>query len=215
MKTMRHLLAAIIVVLIFSCQDDRIKLPPVMASPSIVILRSDYLEQYVDLFASTSGTIHWQVIYKPEWVDVNHMSGVVNAGPIVIKADITGLLPQTLEDNVVFKTTTGDLTIPVKVTITTSTAFKISPSPMVVNFDESTMKFTISNVSTESATWQITPSAAYVAVTPSYGSLNAGETSTLTLDVDRSTLEAKTYSAVLDLRLDGYLASETTVTINN
>ena len=198
------------------CKDDRLDLPDVTSTPSQLTFTSTRTTEQIILSVNPPfNNFQWNVSYIPNWLSVSPASGFVDGIPITVTALTSTLLPQTLNDKIVITTTIGKVEIPVSLTITNSIAIQLTPSPIVFNYDENSKPVTIKNNSNQPVNWQLEPSVAYLSITPNSGTLNANQSSNLTLTINRTTLESKTYSETLSLKLGGVKNSDIPVSINN
>jgi len=202
-------------VFIIGCQDDRIQFPNVKSSQSEIHLSSEFPTDVFSLSSASTIPMQWSIISKPEWLEALRMSGYAGDGPIAVTAHTSLLLPQVITDKIVIRTTSGELTIPIILTVTSSLAVQIQPAQLLIEHTESSKELTITNMSNQSAVWKIETSAAYLSVSPASGTLAAGASSTLNLAVNRSGLESKAYSERLTLYVSDMKMSETPVTLNN
>ncbi|MEJ7645913.1 MAG: hypothetical protein WKF87_15065 [Chryseolinea sp.] len=181
------------------CQEDRIQFPKVKSSQSELHLSSEFPSDEFRLSASATIPIRWSIISKPEWLEILRMGGFAGDGPITVIAQTSLLLPQVITDKIVISTTSGELIIPVILTVKSSSAVQIAPARLSIEHTENSKEFTITNMSNQSAAWKIEPAAAYLSVSPTSGTLAASASSTLRLLIDRSTLESKAYGERLIL----------------
>lgn len=209
-----YTISIIYCLIIWSCQDDRVQLPKTQSSPRQLELTSDLPNNQLILGGNSKFNITWSLTYKPDWVVINPTSGYVGNDPIYVIALTSNLLPQTLIDKIVITTLTGKIEIPVTLTITTSTAVQLNLLSHI-DYHENSRQFTIKNNSNQPANWQLEPSATYLEVTPASGTLNAGQSIPLTLTINRSELDTKTYTEKLALKIGGVHNSDEHVTINN
>ncbi|HEX6848137.1 MAG TPA: hypothetical protein VF144_14245 [Chitinophagaceae bacterium] len=201
---------------LLGCRDDRIELPKVTANPSQLSLTSDHTTDHFILSADPPVILEWSLSYKPDWLDVSPASGPVDGmNAITVTAKTSTLLPQLLNDKIVITTTTGKVEIPVSLNITRSIAVQLSPAPLLVDYNENSKSVIIKNNSSQTVNWQLEPSATYFSITPASGTLAANQTSTLTLAVNRSTLDTKIYAETLALKIGGVNNSTFPVSINN
>ena len=195
-------ISALLCLIIFGCQDDRIQLPIAAAFPKQIGLTSERPNTQIVLSGSGQFDLSWSLAYKPDWLHVSPTSGYIQNGVIEIIARTENLLPQTLTDQIIISTTTGNIEIPVTLSITFSNAVQLTLLPFI-DYHETTKEFSIINHSDEPASWTIETTANYLSISPASGTLNAGQTSLLTLSVDRSDLETKDYTGELVLKIGG------------
>ena len=215
MKPIYIILAIALLVLNPGCKDDRLELPEVKSVPSQLNFTSAHTSEQIRLTVSPPLNIQWSVVYQPNWLVISPTSGNLDGSPITVTALTSTLLPQTLTDKIIIKTTTGKLEIPVVLTITNSIAVQLTPTPLRLDVNENSKAVTIKNNSTQPVNWQLDPSAAYLSITPASGTLNANQSANLTLNVNRGNLDSKTYSESLALKLGGVKNSDIPVTIIN
>jgi hypothetical protein len=215
MKHVFFIISTISCLLISGCQDDRLQLPKAQSIPKQLNLTSDLPTGQLILAVTGTIDIRWSLTYKPDWINIVPTAGSVGNGSINVTALTSTLLPQTLSDKIVITTATGKIEIPVTLTITTSTAVQLVSFPLYIDYHENSRQFTIINSSSQPASWQITPSATYLGVTPASGILNAGQSSVLTLTINRSGLETKNYSEKLALKLGDVHNADYYVTISS
>jgi len=216
MKRLYIIGAITLLLLNLGCRDDRLDLPRVVSTPSQLSFTSSRTTGQIVLSVIPQfNNLQWRVTYIPNWLSVSPASGFVDGIPIIVTALTSTLLPQTLNDKIVITTTTGKVEIPVSLTITNSIAIQVTPSPLVFDYDENSKPVTIKNNSNQTVNWQLEPSASYFNITPNSGTLNANQSSNLTLTLNRTTLDSKTYSEILSLKLAGVKISDIPVSINN
>src|SRR3989337_3781472 len=215
MNRVFFIISIISCLLISSCQDDRVQLPKAQSFRKQLNLTSDLPNDQLVLAGNSQLNITWSLTYKPDWVNISPTSGTVgNRPPMDVIALTSNLLPQTLSDKIIITTTTGQIEIPITLTITRSTAVQVSLLPYI-DYHENSKQFTIKNNSNQSTNWEIEPSATYIGITPASGTLDAGQSAVLTLIINRSDLETKKYAEKLALKLGGVHNSDTHLTINN
>jgi hypothetical protein len=215
MKQKFIILSITLLLLNLGCKDDRLELPEVKSMPSQLNLTSDHTTQQITLTVNPPLNLQWSVSYQPNWLSISPASGNVDGSSITVTALTSTLLPQTLTDKIIIKTTTGKVEIPVVLSITKSIAVQITPSPLLLDVNENSKAVTIKNNSTQPVNWQLEPSATYLNITPASGTLNANQSSNLTLTVNRNNLDSKSYSETLTLKLGGVKNSDIPITINN
>ena len=216
MKRLYIIGAITLLLLNLGCRDDRLDLPRVVSTPSQLSFTSSRTTGQIVLSVIPQfNNLQWRVTYIPNWLSVSPASGFVDGIPIIVTALTSTLLPQTLNDKIVITTTTGQVEIPVSLTITNSIAIQVTPSPLVFDYDENSKPVTIKNNSNQTVNWQLEPSASYFNIAPNSGTLNANQSSNLTLTLNRTTLDSKTYSEILSLKLAGVKISDIPVSINN
>ena len=216
MKRLYIIVAITLLLLNLGCRDDRLDLPRVVSAPSQLSFTSSHTTGQIVLSVNPQfNNLQWRVTYIPNWLSVSPASGFVDGIPIIVTALTSTLLPQTLNDKIVITTTTGQVEIPVSLTITNSIAIQVTPSPLVFDYDENSKPVTIKNNSNQTVNWQLEPSASYFNIAPNSGTLNANQSSNLTLTLNRTTLDSKTYSEILSLKLAGVKISDIPVSINN
>ena len=215
MKQIFIILSITFFLLNLGCKDDRLELPEVKAIPSQLNLTSDHITEQITLTVNPPLNLQWSVSYQPNWLAISRASGNVDGSPITVTALTSTLLPQTLSDKIIIKTTTGKIEIPVVLNITRSIAVQITPSPLLFDFNENSKVVNIKNNSNQPVNWQLELSAAYLNITPASGTLNVNQSTNLTLTVNRNNLDSKTYSESLTLKLGGVKNSDIPVTINN
>ena len=203
MKQIFTILFITLLLLNLGCKDDRLELPEVKAIPSQLNLTSNHPTEQITLIVNSGLNLQWSVSYQPNWLSISPASGNVDGSSITVTALTSTLLPQTLTDKIIIKTTTGKIEIPVVLTIASSNAVQLTPSPLLLDFTENSKTATIKNNSNQPVNWQLEPSAAYLNIAPSSGTLNANQSSNLTLSVNRSSLDSKIYSETLALKLGG------------
>ncbi len=208
------LISTICCLLIFGCQDDRIELPIAAAFPKKISLSSDLPNTQVVLSGGAQFNLAWSLTHKPEWVHVSPTSGYIQNGVIDVIAMTSNLLPQTLTDQIIISTVTGNIEIPVTLSVTASNAVQVNLLPYI-DYHENTKEFTITNQSNQIANWEIELLGNYLTVSPASGVLNAGQSALLTLSIDRSQLVTNTYKEKLALKVSGIQSFDMELTINN
>ncbi|HEX6227169.1 MAG TPA: hypothetical protein VFZ52_22275, partial [Chryseolinea sp.] len=156
----------------------------------------------------------WSLTYKPQWLHVNPASGYIQNGAIELIALTSNLLPQTLTDQIIISTVTGNIEIPVTLSITSSNAVQVNLLPYI-DYHENTREFTITNHSDQPANWQIELTGDYLTLSPASGILSPGQSSSLKLSIDRSQLATKTYAEKLLLKVGGIQSFDMQITLNN
>jgi hypothetical protein len=216
MKIFRILISILAILTYAGCEDDRLTFPQVSSNPVELTITSEHPMVEVDLYSIEQGSfqIPWRITYKPEWLTITPEDGWVSS-TLYITAITEDLLAGTYQDKITVVTQTNLITIPVTLVVIGSVEVQFTPEELFLNEDVNSISTTLKNFSNQPLDWQLTPSASYLSVTPASGSLEPNQSVTLTVNVNRSTLDSKVYSENLALHVNGLATTDLPVTISN
>jgi hypothetical protein len=177
--------------------------------------------------ANSGGTtMHWEVNNKPTWLTVLPRSGSIRPGltsTVTATANRSGLdigvLTGELEISV--SSAQASLRLPVSVNVPEIAILTLNASTLFFDFLEYEAELTIGNAGNDPLTWTATPSETYVGVTPLGGTLTAGDSTTVTVSVDRAQLDLLTesgeavYTASIEFSAPAQTPAAVDVTVNH
>lgn len=189
------------------------------AEPASLVLTSESPSADITLFASTLTQpehLPWRVTSLSNWLTVVPMQGdlTVNNQATVI-ANSQSLFTGMHNGEVVISVSGKTVVIPVTFEVTESEIINMTPDSILLNYNENSKSAVLMNNSNQTLAWQITPSSAFLSVSPSTGSLAANQSATITVNVNRNGLDNLTYTEHLNLLVNGSPSADFKVIVLN
>jgi hypothetical protein len=159
---------------------------------------------------SCTGSIQWSASSNANWLTISATRGVTPSSPMV-GVNVTGLQPGTYHGSIFFSSSTGTQTLPVTLTMgqPATPLLDTTPATMVFNgiigqANPPVQTFTVVNTAGGTLNWQATKAAsvggAWLSVTPTAGTLAAGQSTTINVAVTTLTsLVPGTYNATITI----------------
>ncbi|MEK7396065.1 MAG: hypothetical protein AAB116_03915, partial [Candidatus Poribacteria bacterium] len=152
-----------------------------------------------------AGLLVWRATNAETWLSFAPVSGTVGAGQstnVTVNVSRTDLLPGDYSDTIEITYNGGNGSVPVKMGIP-----KLDFSPNLLNFGTLLTQrvFTITNSGGGILAWQASKkaTATWLTITPSTGSVAAGQTANVAVTVDKTGLPPGTYTETITLTSDG------------
>jgi hypothetical protein len=173
---------------------------------------------------SGGGTLSWTATVSAPWLSGSPSSGTLSAGAsqtVTVLVNVAGLAAGTYAGTLTLAAP-GALNSPqsVGVNLVVSQSALIGISPATLTFDgpqgganPASQGVQLSNSGGGTLTWTAAPSAAWLSVTPSSGSLGAGRSQTLTISVNTASLAGGTYMASVTVTAAGVSNSPQSVAV--
>ncbi|MGQ9609341.1 MAG: BACON domain-containing protein [bacterium] len=154
------------------------------------------------------GIMTWQMSKQQPWLTLSNANGTLEAGKpltILVSVSRTGLAPGTYTDNISITSNGGNGNIQVRMIIP-QPLLSISPTTLDFGEKDTQKTFTITNAGGGSLNWfieQTTETPGWITVSPLKGSLISQESSTITVNVDRTYLDSGDYRAIIRISSNG------------
>ncbi len=189
------------------------------AEPASLVLTSESPSADITLFASTLTQpehLPWRVTALSNWLTVVPMQGDLTVNnQATVTANSQSLFTGIHNGEVMISVSGKTVVIPVTFEVTQSEIINMTPDSILLNYDENSKSAVLKNNSNQTLAWQLTPSAAFLSVTPSTGSLAANQSVTITVNVNRNGLDNLTYTEHLNLLVNGSPSADFKVVVLN
>jgi hypothetical protein len=175
----------------------------IVAAPEVISL-SDVQPRGM-LFLSTNpsgGRLEWEVVQKPAWLTMAADHGVVNNEVVNVAVEVTGTdtLPAgDLWGLLELISNGGVARVQVVVTIQADPQPEFSAATLAIAETDDTGRVTLRNDGRGTLTWSLSPSVPWLAVEPTSGWLEAGQSAEIRIAATRTTLPVGTSQASLTL----------------
>ena len=179
--------------------------PPMLSvSPQSLDFGTEFDTLVVLIQNAGDGTLLWRVTDAPHWLTASPASGSVtdNAQTVLVIADRGSLEPGPQTGWLTIASETDTVWVAVDIE-PRHTVITITPSLLDYGNADASLKFNLCNISGASVSWEAIDLPAWVAVSPSSGTLSAGQCRDVTVDVDRSSLHTGAYPDRLRVRANG------------
>lgn len=160
----------------------------------------------ITLCTSGSGLLTWTASWdhnQAPWLQLDHGSGQIQApgqGQVQVSAQASGLKPGKYTTTVTFSGQPGSSTVSLTVSFTVRTQC-VSTTPgtltftgVVANSDPRAQTVKVSNCGDTAGNWSASPSANWLTVNPTNGTLGNGETQQVQIAVSLANLKIGTYN---------------------
>lgn len=202
--------------LLWNCEEDRIDLPQVIAYPGEIELTPTLPTAQFFLTTDLPFQIGWQITDQPDWLLIEPLQGDIIQTPLItITANVASMLPGNYSEFININTTTGSLQVRVSIVIINSTAVQITPEALFFDYQENSKSLSLQNNSDEIINWRLVPSVQYLTISPSLGILQPGQSSNVTVTVNRGSLSPQLYTAKLALMINDQSGNGVAVSVNN
>jgi len=182
---------------------------------------TDPASQSFTITNSGGGTLNWSVSGSAAWLSLNPTGGSSSGQPgtVTVSASIAGLNAGSHSAVITVSAdgaSNSPLTIPVTLTVVGPA---LSYSPETLSFSGTTtlnpqpQTIILSNSGGGSLDWSIISSHAWLTVTPTGGSLTAGQSASLTVSVATTTMPAMTHFGTLTINASGATGSPATIPV--
>lgn len=162
-------------------------------------------EETKKLYISTKSPVftEFQVISKPDWVEINPLSGTVSSSieEIAITPKYTSLQPGVYEGALIIMTTTGKSTVYLKGIVGQRTAYTM-PDTIKCSVFAQNKSFEIKNDGNIKLNYTATFSNALISMPVTMGEIPVGQGKTLSINVNRETLASGTYESRIFLNMN-------------
>jgi len=151
-----------------------------------------------------TGTMEWTVEASDAWIDPKTTSGSLLIGEsrtIFIEVKRENLDPKTYQGSLVFRWAGGATEVEVAMTVADEPILSLSDASLDVGAEE-TANFSIINAGSGSLNWQITETAAWLELDPTFGE-TITIPRTITGTIDRTGMTAGQYDVVIRVDSDG------------
>jgi hypothetical protein len=149
------------------------------------------------------GSLSWSASKTQTWLTISPTSGFVKSGSttnVTVTVSRTGLAPGAYKDTISLTTNGGNGTIPVSVQVA---GLSFTPKTLDYGSTETQKTMTISNIGEGTLNWNATNKEAWLTITPASGSVNAGQSATVTVSVSKTDLPPGSYSDTISLTSNG------------
>jgi len=180
-----------------------VAIPGLAFSPEALSFGSSDTQKILTISNSGGGTLTWRASKQQAWLALNPALGSVGAGKSVnVTATVSkaGLKPGIYTDTIALTTNGGNGEVPVTMGIP-----GLSFTPAKIDFGTSETKgtLTISNSGGGILTWSATKQQAWLTLSPTSGTVDAGKSVNVNVAVLRTGLQPDSYRDVINLTSDG------------
>lgn len=152
-----------------------------------------------DLSTAPRGELDWQLTAKPTWVEVDQSSGTIR-GSVRIHVTASGLAalePGTYTGHIQIISSSGAVLIRVVGVVPARPVPTPSPSSLSMADSVEQTSFELKNTGNSTLEWSIAPSADWISTSPASGELAVGDSTTVTVTVDRRGVPAGSHAEKL------------------
>ncbi len=156
-----------------------------------------------------SGSLSWSLSKTKSWLTLSQTSGFNQAGEtkvITVTSTRENVSPGTNNDTITITSNAGNATIPVTLLVP---GLGLSPTTLDFGSSDTQKTFTISNTGAGSLVWQGTKSQPWLSFTPTSGTVSAGQSTNVTVNVSRTDLDPGDYSDIIQITYNGGTGSVT------
>lgn len=146
-----------------------------------------------------TGFLNWEIQSLPNWISLNISSGLLDEGQsveILATGQRNGLPvgTQTGQAVLVSNSEDGDINLDFSIEVQSTAIMATSPSALDFGYFEDNKSFFIKNEGNVSFNWNWdNNSNTFLSVTPNSGTLSEGDSTQVTLSIDRTNLNSQTY----------------------
>ena len=209
---------------LLGCPTGGGALPGLAINPAALNFGSNGTQETISIFNTGAGVISWTLTENIAWLSANVTSGTVatEIDHVKLTADRTGLAPGTYNGKIIISS--GTSTKQINVAMTVAGAPNVEVDPLTLNFlnNQESAEFTITNTGLGPLTWNVkledpdNPGSTmafpnYLTIDPASGTTQPGDTTTVTVNIDRDLLGSGIFGLVLLINTN---AGDTQVAIN-
>lgn len=193
-------------------------------NPAALNFGSNGTQLTISIFNTGPGIIAWTLTENVAWLSANVTSGTVatEIDHVKLSVDRTGLAPGTYTGKIVVSSATATRQINVAMTVAGAPGLEVDP--LTINFlnNQETASFSITNTGLGPLTWNVKlqdpnnsgstiPFPNYLNVDPAAGLTQAGDSTEVTVEIDRDLLSAGVFGLILLIESN---AGNTQVAVN-
>ncbi|MDZ4857626.1 MAG: VWA domain-containing protein [Candidatus Hydrogenedentes bacterium] len=191
-------------------------LPNLVVTPVALNFGSNGTQETLSIFNNGAGAVAWTLTENIAWLSANTTSGTVTSeiDHAKLTVDRDGLAPGTYNGLVVVSSASGTRNVNVAMTVAGDPGLEVDPGTINFLNNQETAQFTITNNGEGPLTWNISlqdsddpsdtiPFPAYLTIDPDGGTTAVGDSTVVTVEIDRELLDEGVFGFVLLIESNG------------
>lgn len=179
-------------------------------NPAALNFGSSGAQLTISILNTGPGVIAWTLTENIAWLSANTTSGTVatEIDHVKLSVDRTGLAPGTYTGKIVVSSATATKQINVAMTVAGAPGLEVDPPTINFLNNQETASFTITNTGLGPLTWTVKlqdpnnsgstiPFPNYLSVNPAAGLTQVGDSTEVTVEIDRDLLSAGVFGLIL------------------
>ncbi|MBW3671361.1 MAG: hypothetical protein KY432_06775, partial [Acidobacteria bacterium] len=171
----------------------------VLLDPDALSLGPNDASGVIEVVNSGSAPLDWSMT-GPEWIQIDPASGVVTAGErsqVVVTPDRSDLSIGVHDGLLSLSSNGGNATATLSVEVAESSGLRLDPSTLDFGTSVEELSIRVVNDATQSIDWAAQAGTDWISLSPSTGTVPAGSSQSVTVDVSRSSLPSGTHQAAI------------------
>ena len=179
--------------------------PIASVTPAQISFSETETDKNIIISNTGSGFLNWELQSLPSWLSVDLQGGILYEGEqtkIIVYAHRSGLDIGTLTGQAVLVSNSeeGDINIDLSLVVPANAIMTLSEPILNYGYFENSQTFTVKNEGNIDFDWNLDNSSnSYISASPNSGTLTKGDSTVVTLTLDRTNLSSQTYDAEINI----------------